>query len=288
MNKLKVTLVACMAIAVSLFVSSCSQDTLEPTAPDQSVNDAISATVLAQLEEVGFPDLSDLRMTTADEVLDPAYEAGNFLLEGDIVIRPETLEAMLLSDIQHEGLVKEQYRTTNLVNSPRTISVIGYTGGGNALDNTMRTALQWAINNYNNINTGLNFTLTFGTNYQPYDIVVYRVSGGGGGSAGFPSGGDPYKFVQIQSGTSGFGTNVTEHVITHEIGHCLGMRHTDYFNRSLSCGTGGNEGNGGVGAILVPGTPSGFDANSIMLACFSSTEDGEFGPNDVTALEFLY
>ena len=52
--------------------------------------------------------------------------------------------------------------------------------------------------------------------------------------------------------------------------------------------TGGNEGSGGVGAIHIPGTPTGFDPNSIMLSCFSSSEDGEFGPFDVTALEFLY
>ena len=50
----------------------------------------------------------------------------------------------------------------------------------------------------------------------------------------------------------------------------------------------GNEGDGGVGAVHIPGTPTGIDANSIMLACFGSGEDGEFGSYDVTALEYLY
>lgn len=283
MQKVKLSLISTLGILIIMVCAvSCSEDQQPIELPQE-----ISENVKNQFIELGF-DVSDIRMSESSEVLDPAYEAGNYVLENDIIITPENLEKMLKSKIQHLGVVGEQYRTTNLVSAPTTISVIGYTGGSNALDNTMRTALQWSIDNYNALNTGLTFTLTFGTNYQPYDIVVYRVGGGGGGSAGFPSGGNPYKFVQIQSGTSSFGTNVVEHVITHEIGHCLGLRHTDYFNRSLSCGTGGNEGSGGVGAIHIPGTPTGFDANSVMLSCFSTSEDGEFGSFDITALEYLY
>ncbi|QCK17075.1 M57 family metalloprotease [Mangrovivirga cuniculi] len=285
MKQLRITLLcaAMFAFAQVFFVSCTNEENLSP-------NDKleISDEVKAQFKELGF-DVSDIRMTDDVDLLDPSKEAGNYLLEGDIVITPENLEAMLQSDIHYEGPNFEQYRTNNLVSSPRTINVIGYTGNNsNGLDGTMRTALQWAINNYNRLNTGLTFNLTFGTNYSPYDMVVYRTSGGGGGSAGFPSGGRPYKWIQIQSGTSNYGTNVVEHVMTHEIGHAVGLRHTDYFDRSYSCGSGGNEGDGGVGAVYVPGTPQGIDPNSIMLACFSSGEDGEFGQYDVVALEYLY
>lgn len=184
----------------------------------------------------------------------------------------------------------KQYSTNNLVSvrGTRTITIIGFTGSGNALTSKMQTALQWAVNNYNRLNIGINFQLTFGTDYQDKDMVVYNNNqSGGGGSAGFPTGGNPYKFIQINDGTDSFSTNVNEHVITHEIGHCLGFRHTDYFNRSISCSQGGNEGDGGVGANLIPGTPT-LDRSSIMLACFNSDVDGEFSSDDITALEYLY
>ena len=183
----------------------------------------------------------------------------------------------------------EQYRTTNLVNNNRTYTIIGYTGSGFALTSRMRTGLQWAVNNYNRLNTGIRFSLSYAASTNA-DMVVYNNgASGGGGSAGFPSSsGAPNKFIQINAGTNSFSTNVNEHVITHEIGHSIGFRHTDYFNRSLSCGSGGNEGSAGVGAILIPGTPSGTDTNSIMQACFSSNEDGEFGNFDIVAMEFMY
>jgi hypothetical protein len=75
-------------------------------------------------------------------------------------------------------------------------------------------------------------------------------------------------------------------VIQHEIGHCIGFRHTDYATRS-SCNQNVNEGDAGYGAIHIPGTPTGFDANSWMLAC-SNGGDRTFNANDIIALNYLY
>jgi hypothetical protein len=165
--------------------------------------------------------------------------------------------------------------------------VIGYTGSGYNLTNKMRTALQWAVNNYNALNTNKTFTLSFSSSTNA-DIVVYRniSNNGAGGQAGFPSGGKPFKWVQIYNGMGNYDTNTNEHVITHEIGHAMGLRHTDWFSRQ-SCGQSG-ESAGPDGAVHIPGTPTGFDPNSVMLSCFSSGEDGEFGYYDRIALEYLY
>jgi hypothetical protein len=269
----------------SALVFSCTQD--EVTVQENDVPDEI----LEALTLLDF-DVSDISRV---EFTNPLSGVKNveptYLVEQDIMLTESQIAEMVLKSQNIELPNKEQYRTSALVGGlPRTISVLGYTGSCCALTSKMRTALQWAVNNYNRINTGLTFTLTYGsTNWQSYDMVVYNNgASGGGGSAGFPSGGDPHQLIQINAGTDAFSTNVNEHVITHEMGHCLGLRHTDYFNRSLSCGSGGNEGSGGVGAIHIPGTPTGTDYNSIMQACFSNNEDGEFGSNDVIALEYLY
>ena len=264
----------------------------EETTPDNQIPDD----VVAAIQSAGL-STDDLVVKTEDVNPFDGVDASEkvFYAEGDIRFTMDDIEHMA-HDVDGEVLDMpngEQYRTNNLVSvsgSTRTISVVGYTGSGFALTSRMRTGLQWAINNYNRENLRLRFTLSFAASTNA-DIVVYNNgAAGGGGSAGFPSGGNPNKFVQINAGTQSFSNNVNEHVIGHEIGHSIGFRHTDYFNRSISCGSGGNEGSGGFGAIHIPGTPTtNVNGNtSLMLACFNNGVDGEFTSSDVTALNFLY
>jgi hypothetical protein len=205
----------------------------------------------------------------------------------DIVVTIEELKAMQAVDDQ-----SRQYRTFNLVTgNNRTIDILGYNGNDQfGLSSKGQTALQWAVNNYNRLNgVSLQFNLTFGTNFTNSDMVVYDNStnnSGAGGVAGFPNNaGQPNKFIQIYN-LDGASTNVNEHVITHEIGHSIGFRHSDWATRS-SCGSGPGESAGSSGAVYVTG-PSGADVTSIMQACFSNNEDGEFNNNDINALGIMY
>ncbi|PPK86582.1 dual-action HEIGH metallo-peptidase [Neolewinella xylanilytica] len=276
-------------------LSSCSEESVlspEPAKPasgflvDQNEDGHVAmpdlgleAPVIAHVEghSAHYESAERIEVTRPDGTVETRY-----LVDNDIELTKDQLRELQAMD----AALEKQYRTNNLATDNR-ISVIGYTGSGNALTSKMQTALQWAIDNYNALNTNKQFTLTFGSGTNA-DIVVYRntTNNGAGGVAGFPSGGRPYKWVQIYNGMESYDTNTNEHVITHEIGHCMGLRHTDWFSRE-SCRQSG-ESAGSDGAVLIPGTPSGFDPNSVMLSCFSSGEDGEFGYYDRVALEYLY
>ena len=94
----------------------------------------------------------------------------------------------------------------------------------------------------------------------------------------------------VGTGLNSYSVDVNEHVITHELGHAIGFRHSDYYNRSISCGgSATNEGTAGVGAILIPGTPStATSGGSVMNSCFSSSSTGTWTSSDRTALNYLY
>jgi len=210
-----------------------------------------------------------------------------YLVEGDIVLTQEYLDQQPAGNFLRIAN-NEQYRTTNLVNQNRTITI--------ALDSKLSAkagysqALAEVANRYN----ALGLTLTFQAVSSGADITYVEGHGQYLASAGFPTGGNPYGTVKVNANAIGTGTSSTfinylATIMTHEGGHCIGFRHTDYMDRSYSCGGAySNEGASSVGAILIPGTPSGPDAGSWMLACIGANQNRPFNSNDRTALQYLY
>jgi hypothetical protein len=232
--------------------------------------------IIENLSQAGFP-------STEIMVVDGIVYVG-----GDAAVSLQASREMLEVD---EATTEEQYRTSNLVS--RSLKTICIDRRACANHSTkFANALAAAIANYTNRDLTFNMASRT-TNFTGCNarITCRVVSGVTGGSSGFPSGGHPFGTINIGTGldSSAFSTNTVEHVMTHELGHTIGFRHSDWFNRSISCGTGGSEGTAGVGAIHIANTPTGATVGgSIMNACFRTSETGEFTASDVRALNQLY
>ncbi len=241
----------------------------------------ISSEVRDQLIRLGF-----------DVVKHPPINFDNgYLVEGDIYLTPADLATMKPGGTRVP--VAEQYSTNQLVTgTPRVITIYMPT----TFNSTNFAALDEAIRRYNAEQLGL--TLTRVTTSSA-DIVFTRLSKGDErrgilGSSGFPTAsGDPYPEVKmsgILQSTYNISTNGIATIMAHELGHCIGFRHTDYYDRSISCGGGtSNEGASTVGANLIPGTPATatLAAKSWMLAC-TDGGDRPFNSDDKVALNYLY
>lgn len=264
--------IAAVCVAVTLLLS-CNKEAKTEVAS----NDQISQEVLSQIKALGFGTSSVQK-----------HEDG-YLVEGDIILTPEFLKSKVSGQLLSAGQ-EEQYRTTNLVTGlPRTIKV--------ALDSKLAalsgyaSALTEMVNRYNALKLQLNFQVVNS------GATITMVTGHGSylASSGFPSStGQPYSQVKVNSQAIGSGTSSTfinylATILAHEVGHCIGFRHTDYMDRSFSCGgSPTNEGASTVGAIHIPNTPTGPDKGSWMLACIGSGQNRPFNTNDKTALNYLY
>jgi hypothetical protein len=232
--------------------------------------------IIDNLSQAGFPSSEIM-------VVDGVVYVGR-----DAAVSLQASREMLQVD---GSTTKEQYRTNNLVSRSVATICVDVRNCANH-SSKFATALTNAIANYTNL------SLTFNMSGRTTDftgcnarITCQLAAGVTGGSSGFPSGGLPFNTINIGTGldSSTFSTDTVEHVMTHELGHTIGFRHSDWFNRTISCGSGGSEGTSTVGAILISGTPSGATVGgSIMNACFRSSETGEFTSTDVTALNALY
>jgi hypothetical protein len=226
--------------------------------------------IIDNLVEAGFP---------ADDIM--AID-GLVYVGHDAQVSLEASREMLISSTG-----EEQYRTTNLVSlTLDTICV----DGSRLNKEPFNTAVNNALANYNSLNLTFQMVRTSGNEPGCDALITIRLSGPTGGSAGFPSGGLPFTSIQIGRGLASFATSTVTHVITHELGHCVGFRHSDFFDRSISCGgQPSNEGAGSIGAIHIPGTPEGAVlGGSVMNSCFRTLENGQFTNTDVTALNALY
>lgn len=268
------TVAACLAF--SSLVVSCQKS--DKTSTPSSTN-TIPSEVISQIQAQGF---STEGVVAAD---------GGYVVEGDIFLSNEALAKGASNGPLLRIAEEEQYRTTLIVTGLPRVITIAVTN----LDPIWTVATDSAIARYN----AMGLRLTFQRVASSATITITGADLGGGGvlgrSSGFPdANGNPPSAITINNRAGTFGTNPSIQwlatIVAHEVGHTIGFRHTDYKNRNYSCGFSipRNEGDAGVGAIWIPGTPTGpKDPKSWMLACTDGT-NRPFNANDKTALNYLY
>jgi hypothetical protein len=275
MKKIINTLLA--ASLLTILFTSCTKETKISEQPE------ISAATLAQIKS--------LRFSTQDvQIIN-----GGYLVEGDIILTEAELTTPPNSPFMNIAQ-EEHYRTFNLVSATKYPTIkIALNNSSSKHQTAFSYALNEAIKRYNAQNLRVKFQrVTTGAHIT---VVAFYENSTTLGSAGFPtSTGVPYNQVRMNTyhySTSTGSTNINyiATIMSHEVGHCIGFRHTDYMNRSYSCGgTTTNEGQAttGVGAVHIPGTPTGANSGSWMLACMSSGINRPFNTNDKTALAYVY
>jgi uncharacterized protein GlcG (DUF336 family) len=252
---------------ISLTIFSC-QKSSTPKNEQEEVSSAVKSKILA----LGF---TDDNVQKTDE---------GYLVEGDIIITEADLNSVP-DNVFLRIANDEQYRTNNLVTGlPRNITV----RVSSSLPASYVTATNAAIARYN----AQGLRVTFSRVTSGGNIVISAAPSGAGylASAGFPSGGNPYNSVRVnRSYLDTWNANTVTSIIAHEVGHCIGFRHTDYMSRQYSCGGSPvNEGASTVGAVHIPGTPTGPSAGSWMLACIGNGVNRPFTSSDLTALNYIY
>lgn len=265
---------------MSLLVTSCQKSA--------STNDpnALSADERSLISAAGFNSNWAERTTE-----------GKYLIEGDILLSTAQLEEMRGATPTNNFIVgdEEHYRTYNLVTVPgtgvRTITV----SLGAGFPAYYSEGLDKALAHYNDLGdlkiffqrvaSGGNIHIT-GANLG--------TSGGGcilGQASGFPSGGNPSSGFTLSTSSCAISylsnSDKVDEVMAHEIGHCIGFRHTDYKRRN-SCGPGPGESAGSIGAVHIPGTPTNVSGsyNSWMMACTNGSP--VFNADDNIALRYVY
>lgn len=249
--------------------------------------------------EVDIEEARQEIMSSLDDVVDLG---DYFLVENDIMIPKESFDEYITTSKQKGSSKTGRHFYTSTVNTPnngvRTINLFFHKTTFPASEtftsgNTWNVALTSAIVAWNNNDSKLRFnrlqlqiadliagrSIPLGT-----DIVVRSDDGvlrnSVVASAGFPTNGNPYPTILINvdflNGLT-LSSNQKRYNLMHEIGHCVGFRHTNL--RIL-----GEPQNGAI-PILV--TPNAEDPDSVFNGG-TALEDGNWSTFDRIAITDLY
>lgn len=234
------------------------QDTQKENTHEQSQDDPVLTEILkegySRKEIVAFED--------------------RYVVQGDIIFYKEG------HDPSGHGPHTEQARSPYLV-APAYRHINVYLNAGSFSSVNLSSILDNVIASYNAVGSGIQMTRVYAA--ASADITVVRnnsLGTGVCGQAGFPySNGRAFNTVYISETTLlTYGITSTAQLtmlVAHELGHCVGLRHTNWQPQGESS------------AIPIPSTPN-TDGSSVMNGSTCGYNWGGFSYYDQIALKSLY
>jgi hypothetical protein len=265
-----------------LAIVSCKKDNNNMQVIDEKEE------VLSYIKSLGFSESS---------IIDIGNE---YVVEGDISF-PKNLKIPVNKSLKVEApiILQDKLMTTGPITGSPKISQ-SYTGNlvnaGNRVNvrifiepsiTNLTNEINSAIDIWNSVTeSGIFFSIVNG---GAYDILISNQAISGYGLARSPLNGSAGNLVRINAQSminDGLNPNQISTVIAHELGHCIGFRHTDWFQIGESS-SGVDDVGTAVNAIEVPNA-GGTDVNSIMNSGPNNTLAGVLSNKDIVALYNLY
>lgn len=260
---IKTNLIAlCAVLVIAFAMTGCSEDVAPE--PQESRKIDPSDPVVKRILDAGI-------------AIEDIVEYGDhYVAEGDIVFYKEEPGH---DDHVHGGQT-EQARTTYLV-APAYRNVRVYLDQGSFSSLNLNDAVNTSIAAFNAVGSDLQFSRVYSASSA--DIVIRKnnsIGSGVCGRAGFPfSNGRPFNNVDIsETVLIQYGLTSASQLrllVAHELGHCIGFRHTNWQARGEST------------AIHISGTPS-TDNSSIMNGGTCGNGWSGLSYYDGRAMEILY
>jgi hypothetical protein len=200
-----------------------------------------------------------------------------YLVEGDILI-PKSFAG--------ENGRTEQASTYNLVSysSQPTIRVHILNTSSNFLPAAWYTEIVNATNDWTNI-TNCRISFSYVTSSNNADIIIQNDGGmlppNVIAGATPPQGGNAGAIINVNPdfNNGSISAGQMRYNLVHELGHCIGFRHTNWSQRGEQADP--------DGANTVPGTPT-SDPNSVMNGGTANFSWNGFSSNDILAAQTLY
>lgn len=253
-------------ILVSFLLISCN-DEIMPDYSFEEANNSLHAVFDSESDKEAILSLGfDINGVVNNE--------DHYVVEGDIRLEKKNLTTE--SQIQlRQARWSELISYSNQNNITVGVSSLMPASG---VDN-WRTEIQKAINNWNNI-SGCRIRMTYTTSTNPDILIIIDNELGTGtlAKASWPENGKAGSCIRINldyAKQMSINSSEKEYHMTHELGHCLGLRHTNWASRNETT------------AIRIPGTPY-TDDNSVMIGGRIKRGWEGFTKYDIVAIRVLY